>query len=75
MLQDEDGGVVEGEGKKELTNSWIIETLMLGEDSPMDDIVRVLRDFHVWEKLNKAVACTFGILSSFFSVILALSYV
>lgn len=75
MLQDEDGGVVEGEGKKELTNSWIIETLMLGETSPLDDIVRELGDFHVREKLNKAVACAFGILSSFFSVILVLSYV
>lgn len=73
MLHDEDGGAVEGEGKKEPTNSWIIETLMLREASPMDDIVRVFRDFHVREKLNKA--CIFGILSSLLSVILALSNV
>lgn len=75
MLQDEDGGAVEGEGKKEPTNSWIIETLMLREASPMDDIVRVFRDFHVREKLNKGAACIFGILSSLLSVILALSNV
>lgn len=39
MLQDGDGGVVEGEGEEEPTNSWSIETLMLGETSPLDDIV------------------------------------
>lgn len=45
MLQDGDGGVVEGEGKGELSKSWSTDTLMLGEIPPLDDIVRDERIF------------------------------
>lgn len=40
MLQEGDGGVVEGEGNKEPRESWSTETLMLGGTPPLDDIVR-----------------------------------
>lgn len=41
MLQDGDGGVVEGEGKKELRKSWSTEMcVLLGGTASLDDIVR-----------------------------------
>lgn len=40
MLQEGDGGVLEGEGEKEARKST--ETLMLGGTPPLDDIMRDL---------------------------------
>lgn len=50
MLQDGDGGVVEGteEGEEELRTSWSTETLILVGTPLLDDIVRNYVIF-MWE--------------------------